>query len=808
VADFGIAKALSSARQQSDGGLTTFGTSLGTPAYMAPEQVAGDPDTDSRADIYSLGCVAYEMLCGQTPFAGKSPQQMLAAQVMEQPVPISQRRPDTPPALAALVMKCLEKDPSKRPQSAVSVAALSAATGMYNSVSVAPPRRIRRSHWVMGAVVVALVATVARPVYRKLNPPAVASSTLNIAVAPFEVLDPQLALWKEGIVDVLSRNLDGAGPIRALSPSVTIKRWEGHAERTAAVTFGKRVGAQLVIYGQLQSAGQGLVDAKLWIVDAEQNGSPVEVDVRDSIVRMDRVADSLSIRSLAAIGHMRTIGAARLASLGSNSLPAIRAFLQGAQYFRRAQWDSAAAALQEATTIDSTFGIAYAMLGEADGWIAEGGHQVEWSAFERAGNLIRPGLSSHDSLTLVAVRHFASAHKLGQTRAAEFRDAYAAAKAVTERYPDDAAAWYFYSDLRFHYDKSLTEREALANFDHAIQADSDFAPAYIHAIELAYRNGPAAGRRYATAAISHSQSAQEQQADRLVVQMADGKLTGIPLRAVLDTLSPAVGTRIYAALRRLPDSAEVALDLLRAGVERGTSSREYRGLLADELGFRGHINEGWRWAVEVHSYVATEIAALGLVPADSAERALLPWVKQEKGASFFVMPALAAARDTASLTKLIGEAESRLRTDTGAGIRISLQYFGTSARAYLALAKGDTTTATHLFDGLSDSLISLPVDQFIRARLISRQDPRRALAILERMSTTGDLLYVARQLERGRIAERLGDKERAVDAFAYVAAAWRNSESEPLRDAVKEATGALARLDADGRTRAALTAVH
>ena len=110
VADFGIAKALSSARAEiTDGQLTTLGTSLGTPAYMAPEQVAGDPDTDHRADIYSLGSVAYEMLCGQAPFAGKSPQQMLAAQVMEQPVPIRERRKDVPLALAALVMQCLDK---------------------------------------------------------------------------------------------------------------------------------------------------------------------------------------------------------------------------------------------------------------------------------------------------------------------------------------------------------------------------------------------------------------------------------------------------------------------------------------------------------------------------------------------------------------------------------------------------------------------------------------------------------------------------------------------------------------------------
>jgi hypothetical protein len=101
-------------------------------------------------------------------------------------------------------------------------------------------------------------------------------------------------------------------------------------------------------------------------------------------------------------------------------------------------------------------------------------------------------------------------------------------------------------------------------------------------------------------------------------------------------------------------------------------------------------------------------------------------------------------------------------------------------------------------------LFALPVDQFIRARLVAREDPKRALALLERMTSVSDLMYAARQLERGRLAEKLGDRERAVDAYAYVAAVWRNAEPVQLRDAVTEARAALGRLDADGRMRAAL----
>ncbi|MGH7689794.1 MAG: serine/threonine-protein kinase, partial [Gemmatimonadaceae bacterium] len=119
VADFGIAKALSASRTAAPNAtLTQVGTSLGTPAYMAPEQAAADPSTDHRADIYAFGCMAYELLSGRPPFVGKTPQRLLAAQMGETPQPITELRPDTPPDLAAMVMQCLAKDAGGRPQSA------------------------------------------------------------------------------------------------------------------------------------------------------------------------------------------------------------------------------------------------------------------------------------------------------------------------------------------------------------------------------------------------------------------------------------------------------------------------------------------------------------------------------------------------------------------------------------------------------------------------------------------------------------------------------------------------------------------
>jgi serine/threonine-protein kinase len=119
VTDFGVAKALSVSTGDGDpNALTSLGIALGTPSYIAPEQATADPTTDHRADLYSLGAMAYEMLSGKTPFSAKTPTAMLAAHISEQPTPVIERRPDIPPALSSLVMQCLEKAADRRPQTA------------------------------------------------------------------------------------------------------------------------------------------------------------------------------------------------------------------------------------------------------------------------------------------------------------------------------------------------------------------------------------------------------------------------------------------------------------------------------------------------------------------------------------------------------------------------------------------------------------------------------------------------------------------------------------------------------------------
>ncbi len=161
VADFGIAKAIHEARAAAGGDvrrsltLTAEGTSLGTPTYMAPEQALGDL-VDHRADLYALGAVAYELLVGRAPFDGRTAQQLLAAHATEPPEPIARRRPTTPPAVAAVVMRLLEKNPADRPQSAEEV--LRALEGVTDAPRVtaasdtARPRVLRAAAWALVGV--------------------------------------------------------------------------------------------------------------------------------------------------------------------------------------------------------------------------------------------------------------------------------------------------------------------------------------------------------------------------------------------------------------------------------------------------------------------------------------------------------------------------------------------------------------------------------------------------------------------------------------------------------------------------------
>ena len=207
VTDFGIAKAVSAAKRRApEGTLTVVGTSLGTPAYMAPEQAVGDA-VDHRADLYAWGVMAYELLVGTHPFATKTTaQQLIAAHIAEPPRPLREVAPTVPTALADVVMRALEKDPATRPASA------SGILDVLDTARAGEGARRAGRRWASRLALGALAAlvlggAVGFVAWMRRAPPAAAPT---IAVLPFEHRGPaEHAYFADGLGDAVNEKLVG-----------------------------------------------------------------------------------------------------------------------------------------------------------------------------------------------------------------------------------------------------------------------------------------------------------------------------------------------------------------------------------------------------------------------------------------------------------------------------------------------------------------------------------------------------------------------------------------------------------------------
>jgi TolB-like protein/tRNA A-37 threonylcarbamoyl transferase component Bud32 len=218
VTDFGIAKALSDSRRDTDSSsLTQTGTSLGSPAYMAPEQVAGDPNVDHRADLYAFGCMGYELLAGEPPFTGQSPQRVLAAHLAEKPRPLASRRPDVPRPLAAIIMRCLEKDPGDRPASAAEILTALESVSTSDSITNGAPHRApitpTTRRIVLAASVLVLVAVAGAAVKKFYSSTAASPADRSVAVLPLANLSGDRAndYFGEGLAEEITGALAKAG---------------------------------------------------------------------------------------------------------------------------------------------------------------------------------------------------------------------------------------------------------------------------------------------------------------------------------------------------------------------------------------------------------------------------------------------------------------------------------------------------------------------------------------------------------------------------------------------------------------------
>ena len=831
VTDFGVAKALESSTGESS--LTSLGVALGTPAYMSPEQAAAEPHVDHRADIYAFGCLAYEVLTGRPPFAGMTAQQVLAAHVTQQPEPVTQRRSACPPALATLVMRCLEKKPADRPQSAAElheqlelIATPSGGTQPTTAqpaVTARPSGGTKRRWWSVGAAAMAVLAVGAGiALWRGSSASGPVEANL-VAVAPFDVIGSDLSVWREGFVDLLSRNLDGAGALKTVSPTVVIRRWSGRADPASAGTLGRNTGAGLVVFGTLVAAGRDSVRLDAAILDVAQGKQLGEIQLRGESERMDKMADSLSLALLRQLGRSRPVGAVQLAGLSGTSPQALKAFLQGEQFYRQAAWDSARARYEAALALDSTLVPAMRHLAQSMWWTVSGGPAE--SLLARAGRLNR-GLAPRDSLLVVADSMFiALGGDLPDTLWRALKRRYLGTlELATQRYPSDPEIWYMLGEARHHHgwEVGATDQQAMDAFAQAIALDSSFTPGYVHALSLGlWSDGIPGWDRHARPYLARSPPQSRTEGNRVshaLLHTSAGDTARID--SVLGAATAFELIHSLIVLIHLTDSAELAVRLARATAAspRGndtdflTDPRIRQEFLMGALAFRGHVREARRLLLERGEHAAYtslpgELALFGDFPADSAEPLFRRWVRERplwppgangalRGQLTYVFPWWAGRGDTASLRLAAMRMDSAARVSKENSGREVGRYGANAARAYLAFARHDTVASLAGLAALPRDISLSLLDQLVESRLLAaRGRDRDALAILSRelpwvwMSP----LRVMWSLERARVTERLGDRKHAITDYQYVADAWRHGDPE-VQPYVQEARAGLQRL--------------
>jgi tetratricopeptide (TPR) repeat protein len=471
VSDFGIARAVTEAGAER---LTSSGIVIGTPVYMSPEQATGGA-VDPRSDLYSLGCVLYEMLAGEPPFGGPTAQAIIARHAHEHPPSLTVVRPELPSGVVAVVEKALAKIPADRYRTAEAM-----RDALATALTDGRPRSNRRRLGVLGATAVAVLALavllgrpkpapldahrlVVFPLLARGLPADQAGAGLDVGLALVEALDHAAPLRAEDGW----RYLDAAG--RADVATVS-------AARARAVTRGR--GARFYIEGSVR-AGPDSTFVSLALHDA----------AGDSLVARETAAGVGMPLYLVGLDALRRLLPALLdpgrttdfGLLTQGNAAAISLWLQGGRAYRASRFGEALDLFERAVREDSALVLAAIRGAEAASWSEQP---------RRAHTLIRLAVAQR---TRLSERH--QAYALGLAAYLE-GDTDSAVRSL-ERARRMAPGWVevdaALSEVYYHLLPAGAGQDSIAEalLRAAIEADTTFTPALVHQIELAAQRGEA-----------------------------------------------------------------------------------------------------------------------------------------------------------------------------------------------------------------------------------------------------------------------------------------------------------------------------
>jgi serine/threonine-protein kinase len=835
VTDFGVAKALSEATGRQS--LTTVGIALGTPTYMSPEQAVADPMVDHRADIYAFGVLAYELLTGKPPFTGMNPQQVLAAHVTAAVEPIATHR-GMPAGLATLVMRCLEKKPADRWQSAEALilqleAVLTPSGGMTPTatapVRAAAPAVPRRRLLAATAVVAVIIAAALALWNRKPSADASLDPKL-IAIFPFRVtsVDPSLGYLGEGMVDLLSAMYTGEGGARALDPRTTLAAWKRHGGAdqgdSAAVAAARELGAGQYLLGSVVSTGSRLVLSA-------SVGEPGRAAAATQ-ARIEGPADSLSALLDALVGQLlvRDAGLTGDRAIGlSASLPAIRAYVAGRAENRRGRWNEAALHFERAIALDSAFTLAGLGLTESNTWLA-----VPAKGIERVQELAwanRATLSPRD-LALLAGYTGGNGPE-PQSGAEELR----VWESAVSRFPDLAEAWYWLGEAYYHQGLLLGFDDHFARakraFEMASSLDADMTAPLYHRIDLAaMRRDTAEARGLLAQLVARDSTSESRSILELYVAEATGDSAAVG--AALDRFArtrhgsvywgTAYFIRIGRGMRWVDTLMSLAMRSAGTAEMRATVDLD-RMLALLELGRAAEAVADARRSGVWHDSTAVSAALHLGAPSDSARSAAarlarvalappaasVPERRAQYTAacltgqwSLMVEPGGSAATSIATLRRGVGVNDAAGRPEANPVCLAVLE-----AMQAVRDERPDRVGLTVALDSLLQTVppgisgVNIPPDagletvNLVCARLLERVGlTGPAYRAVRRSVWTGFHGAVTQRLrDEGRLAALAGDREAAVRAYEHYLAVRFDPEPSlvPQRDSVRAELAALRR---------------